>query len=235
MKPLLVLLTGFSLVLLAGCASNVEASIGASGSLSVFIKTEIPVSLESKIRPFSNTKDGPLINASDIFTVTLPPGIKLLASKNPSTRSYEGEFRIEQLDNFLALNPELIATGAISYKVTAQWEELTLLFSRETAQLFVDMFPFLNKNLIEALSPPALYEGSATPEEYKKMLTSLFGKKAMQDIEAAVLRLNIKTPAPILEYAGCNKTGIALAVFEIPLMTCIILEQPVTLRLRWQH
>ena len=186
MKQLIGLLTGFSLVLLSGCASNVEASISASGSISVFIKTEIPASLETKIRPFTNTQNGPIINASDIINVPLPQGMKLLTSKNPSALSYEGEFRIEKLESFLAINPELKTTGAIAYTMTAQWEELALVFSKETARLFVDMFPFLNRDLLEALSPPALYEGSATPEEYKNMLASLFGKKTMQDIETAV-------------------------------------------------
>lgn len=235
MKQLFVLLTCFLLLVLSGCSTSVETAITATGSISIFIKTDVYPSLESKIRPFGNTKDGPIINAADVFQMPLPKGLKLLGSKNPSPLSYEGTFRIDNLENFLAMNPELKESGAINSTKTASWEELTLTFSRKTAQLFTALFPFLDKNLLDALSPPALYEGESTPEEYKKMLGSLFGKRAMQDIENAVLRLNVKTPAPILEQEGCIKTGTALAAIEVSLLTCIILEQPIKIRLRWQH
>lgn len=235
MKQLFVILTSFLVVALLGCSSSVETAISASGSISVFIKTEVYPSLEPKIRPFSSAKDGPLINADEAMHVPLPKGLKLLSSKNPSLLAYEGTFRIDNLESFLAMNPELKESGAISSTKTAAWEELSLTFSRKTARLFASMFPFLNKDLLDALAPPALYEGESTPEEYKKMLNSLFGKKAMQDIETAVLRLNIKTPAPILEQDGCNRAGTALATVSVPLLTCIILEQPIKIRLRWQR
>lgn len=235
MKQLFVILTCLLFLLLSGCSTSVETAISASGSISIFIKTDVYPSFESKIRPFSNTKDGPIINAADVLQMPLPKGLTLLSSKNPSLLSYEGTFRIDNLENFLAMNPELKESGAITSTKTTSWEELTLTFSRKTARLFTDIFPFLNTDLLDALSPPALYEGESTPEEYKKMLSSLFGKKAMQDIENAVLRLNIKTPAPILEQEGCIKTGTALAAIEVPLLTCIILEQPIKIRLRWQR
>ncbi|HON88068.1 MAG TPA: hypothetical protein P5519_02055 [Spirochaetia bacterium] len=235
MKQLLIMLACFLSLFMSGCSSSVETAISATGAISIFIKTDVYPSLESKIRPFSTAKDGPVINAADVFHISLPKGLTLLSSKNPSLLSYEGTFRIDNLEEFLAMNPEIKESGAIISTKTASWEELTLTFSRKTARLFVNIFPFLNNDLLDALAPPALYEGESTPEEYKKMLSSLFGKKAMQDIETAVLRLNIKTPAPILELEGCSKTGNALATLTVPLLTCIILEQPITIRLRWQR
>lgn len=235
MKHIYILLCCVLLFVIS-CSSAVDVSITSGGQASFTIKSEIPSAVETKLRPFltSGSKETPIMNAAAALGVELPKGLRLVQSRNPKPSSYEGELRIDNLNLFISENPDLVDSGAIKLAKTDAWEELTLVFSRKTAKLFVDMFPFLDKELLDALSPPALYDGDISAAEYTKMLGSLFGKKAMTDIENAFISFTIKTPKPILECEGSSKTGPSTAGIKLPVLTCIILEQPITVRIRWQ-
>ena len=70
--------------------------------------------------------------------------------------------------------------------------------------------------------------------EYRAMLKSVLGEKAMPAMDAAAIGISLTAPNTVLASEGGALEGQTLKA-RIPMLDALVLEKPVELRLRWKH
>jgi len=224
----LILASGF----FASCASS--AAIKADGGLRVDLRTEIPSLLAAKLRALSGKEagEGLFDEASLRRSIEARSDFKILALDAPNSDSFSASLSAPSLEGALA-GSELSKKGIVRLNKGSGWTELSIRLARGQGRTALDLFPGLDEELIDALSPPALDEEPVSRAEYRTMLSSLLGSKAMKALDGAELALDLSAPGTIVESEGGQAVGKVLRV-RIPMMDLLCLEQPVLIRLRWK-
>jgi hypothetical protein len=225
---ILILASGF----FASCAST--AAIKADGALRLDIKTEVPATLAAKLRSLSGKDSGARLfdEASLRHSIESRSDFKILALAAPGSDSFSASLSVPNLAGALA-ESELSKKGIVRLSKGAGWTELSIRLARGQGRTALDLFPGVDEELIDALSPPALDEDPVSQAEYRTMLSSLIGSKAMKTLDASELSLDISAPETITESEGGQISGKTLKV-RIPLLDLLCLEKPILIRLRYR-
>jgi hypothetical protein len=209
-------------ILLTSCSVSVSAVIKADGGAKISIQTETPAVLAGKFPAFDI--------ASIRKSIVSKPGLSLVELAQPKPESIRVVVAARSIEELAGL-PDLEGSGLISISHGPGWTECRFRLQRGNAKALAALYP--DPYFWDALSPPALEEDPVTAAEYKTMLKSVFGGKAMPAIEAAVLTLTVSAPGPVIGYGGGTLSGSTL-VAKIPTIEVITLEQPIELWLRWK-
>jgi len=122
----------------------------------------------------------------------------------------------------------LPATGSVPPQ-----RELVVSITRGNAVAAFNLFPGIDRDLMDSLSPPALEADPISAAEYRMNLeTVIIGKKAMPAFDACALELSITAPKTILSSEGGNAQGQVFKT-KIPLFDMLTLEKPVSFYIRW--
>lgn len=225
----LILASGF----FASCASSAE--IRADGGLRLELKTQIPSLLGAKLRSLSGKDAGePLFDEAGIRrSIEARSDFRILALDAPNSDSFSASLAAPSLEGALA-GSELSRKGIVRLNKGPGWTELSIRLARGQGRTALDLFPGLDEELIDALSPPALDEDPVSRAEYRTMLSSLLGSKAMKALDGAELALDLSAPGAIIDSEGGQASGKLLRV-RIPILDLLCLEKPIVLRLRWKN
>jgi hypothetical protein len=224
----LILASGF----FASCASS--AAIKADGALRLDLQTTVPPVLAAKLRSLSGKDSGARLfdEKSLRRSIESRSDFKILALAAPSSDSFSASLSAPDLAGALA-ESELSKKGIVRLNKGAGWTELSIRLARGQGRTALDLFPGIDEDLIDALSPPALDEDPVSQAEYRTMLSSLIGSKAMKALDASELSLDISAPDTIIESEGGQVSGKTLKV-RIPILDLLCLEKPVQIRLRFK-
>lgn len=228
-------------VLLAGCSSDIAASLKADGGARLSIKAEVPAPLAAKFRKLAQAgseaaadPSAPLFDIDAVRRSTAErPSLRLVSISRPSPESIKAEFDILSITE-LAASKDLAETGFLSVQKGTGWTQITIRLDRGAAAAAAALFPGIDPYLMEALSPPALEEDPVTAAEYRTMLKSVLGEKAMPSMEAAAVSVTVTAPGKVLDYSGGSLSGTVLTV-RIPIIDALVLERPIEIRLRWSN
>jgi hypothetical protein len=229
-------------LILASCSASVSSAIKADGGARISVAAEMPAALAAKFRKLaqagssaqpSSQAPGPFFNAAAIRkSLAARPGLSIVELSQPSPDSIRVELLARSLDE-LAASPELKGSSVITIGRGPGWAEFRLRLERGGAKALSALLPGIDPYLMDALSPPALEEDPVTLAEYKTMLKSVLGEKAMPAMEAASLALSFTAPGPVLASGGGALSGPTLTA-TIPLIEVLALEKPVEIWLRWK-
>jgi hypothetical protein len=224
-------------MLLASCSASVSSAIRADGGARISIQAEVPSPLAAKFRRLAagsgSPPTGPLFDADAIRrSIAERPGLSLVEIAQPSPDSIRAVLSARSLEE-LASSPDIKDSGLISISRGAGWIECRFRLERGKAKTLASLFPGIDPYLVEALSPPALEEDPVTVEEYKTMLNSVLGEKAMPAMASAALSLSISAPGEVLSSSGGILAGSTLTE-RIPIIDALALEKPIELRIRWK-
>ncbi len=230
-----------SALLLAGCSGSVAAALKADGGARVSISAEIPAPLAAKFRKLSQAGSGEAIrDDAPLFDIEAiresaaeRPSIRIASVQRPSPESIKAEMDILSLEE-LAASKELAGSGFLKVAKGGGWRELSIRLDRGAAASAASLFPGIDPYLMEALSPPALEEDPVTADEYRMMLKSVLGEKAMPSMEAAAISVSLTAPGKVLESAGGALSGRVLTA-KIPIIDALVLERPIEIRIRWEN
>jgi len=224
----LILASGF----FASCASS--AAIKSDGGLRVDLKAEIPSLLGAKLRSLSGKDPGERLfdEASLRHSIEARSDFKILALAAPTSDSFSASLSVPSVESALA-GSELSRKGIVRLNKGSGWTELSVRLARGQGRTALDLFPGVDEELIDALSPPALDEEPVSKAEYRTMLSSLIGSKAMKALDGAELSLDLCAPETIIESEGGQASGKVLRV-RIPILDLLCLEKPVLIRLRFK-
>jgi hypothetical protein len=225
-------------LLMAGCSGDVAAALRADGSARVSVQAEIPSLLAAKFRKLEQSSGGDTGAAAPLFDVDAikkaaaeRPWMRVASLSRPSPESIKAELDVLAMDK-LAASKDLAGTGFLTLSKGPGWAEVKIRLDRGSAAAAAKLFPGIDPYLMEALSPPALEEDPVTAAEYRTMLRSVLGEKAMPAMEAAAIAISLTAPGKILESAGGSIEGGALKA-RIPIIDALVLEKPIEIRLRW--
>jgi hypothetical protein len=233
-----------SALLLGSCAASISSAIRPDGGARITIQAEVPAPLAAKFRRLAaaggppgstgGAPEGPFFDASAIRkSIAARPGLSLVELSQGSADSIRAELSARSLEE-LAASPDLKGTGLIAVSRGPGWTECRFRLQRGGAKALASFFPGIDPYLIEALSPPALEEDPVTLAEYKTMLRSVLGDKAMASMEAAALRLSLSAPGEVISSGGGSLSGETLTA-RIPVIEALALEKPIELWLRWKN
>jgi hypothetical protein len=224
---------------LAGCSGDVSAALRADGGARVSVQAEVPSPLAAKFRKLAQASSGePADAAAPLFDVEAVrsaaaqrPWMRIVSLSRPSPESVKAEFDVLGMDR-LAASKELAGTGFLTLSKGPGWAELRIRLDRGSAAAAAKLFPGIDPYLMEALSPPALEEDPVTAAEYRTMLKSVLGDKAMPAMEAAAVAVSLSAPGKVLESSGGSlENGVLKA--RIPIIDALVLEKPIEIRIRW--
>jgi hypothetical protein len=232
------------ILVLGSCSASVSSVLKLDGSARISVEAEMPTVVAAKVRKLANTGAGGSAGASaaaqnPVFDVQsirkaleARPGVQVLEASQPKPDSLRVVLSARSLES-LAASPDLGGSGILTMDKGPSWTEFRFRLARGEAKTLSALFPGLDPALMEALSPPALEEDPLSLEEYKTMLKSVFGGKAMPAVEAAALKLSITAPAQVLASSGGQLSGSTLTA-SIPIVEILALEKPIELKLRWK-
>lgn len=248
-KVLVVLLVALCLgagfmaliLFLGSCSSGLSASLGRDGGCKVEFRVTTPAPIAAKLRKLEQSGGTPASANSPLFSsealrasIASKPGLRLIELAQPDSNSLQGAVSVRSLPE-LASSPELAGSGLLSYTTGTGWTELRVRIARGQSGALSALLPGMDPYLLEALSPPALEEDAEgiSAAEYRTMLKSVLGEKAMPAMEEAAVSLAIVAPGPVLASGGGKLEGSALSV-KIPVIDALVLEKPIEFWIRWK-
>jgi hypothetical protein len=228
---------------LASCSASVASTLRQDGSARISIEAEIPPAVAAKLRKLSSVggsdQDGAQASAS-LFdaramrkSLSERPELEVLELSQPKPDSIHILLAVKSLKK-LAESPELQGSGIIGFESGQSSSECRFRLERSKAKALSALLPGMDPGLMEALSPPALEEEPLSLAEYKTMLKSVLGEKAMPALEAATLKLSITAPGTVLASGGGTLSDRSLSA-SIPILEILALEKPVDVWLRWKN
>jgi hypothetical protein len=226
------------MLILSSCSASVGASIRQDGGGRLAIQAEVPSALSAKFRKLaaggsSASASGPFFDAASIRkSVAARPGLSVLSLEQPTPDSIKIELEARDLAS-LAASPDIKGSRLLSIKKGEDWTEASLRLDKASAKAALSLMQGLDPDLMEALSPPALDEEPITAAEYKTMLKSVLGEKAMPAIESASVTIKLSAPGAVIGSGGGSLSGSTLTA-TIPTLTIMCLEKPIEIWLRWK-
>lgn len=223
---------------LLACATEAELQLHRDGSASLETRFTIPLAVDQRLRALSGS-DASQTGLSFFDPEAISQGMRerqfqVLRSSLPSLQQYHGRFSINDLASLASEDAVLSGTDWIALSSGNGWRELRMHINKQNAQDLVDLFPGIDRQLLEALSPPALFDLPLGRDDYRSMLAALLGRQAMDALDQARFSLRIDTPGAILEAEGGEIRKATGFHFSLGLIDAMVLEQPVFIRLRWR-
>lgn len=233
-----LVIAGALCILLVACSASVSSVIRSDGGARISVQAEVPAPLAAKLRKFgaagSSASTGPFFDTAAIRkSIDARPSFTLVELAQPSPDSIRVEVSARSLEE-LAASPDLKGSQLITMSRGAGWAELRFRLQRGGAKALAALFPGIDPYLMDALSPPALEEDPVTVDEYKTMLKSVLGEKAMPAMEGAMVSLTLSAPGTVIGSGGGSLSGSTLTA-KIPLIQALTLEKPIEIWLRWKQ
>lgn len=227
-------------LVIASCSGRLETTIRNDLSARMALRMEVPEALGARVRQI-----GGIPARAELFnTAKLKEefaGRKSIFLVDVSAPSPESLTSVIWVPDIVAFSTDrsLVPSGMIELKTLpgsgsqpAQ-RELSVSLTRENASAAFSLFPGIDRNLIDSLSPPALEKDPISAAEYRMNLeTVIIGRKAMPAFDACVLEVSITAPRTILSSSGGTAQGQVFKV-KIPLFDMLTLETPIRFALRW--
>jgi hypothetical protein len=221
-------------LILASCASKVDASLQKDGGVLLSVSASIPAQVAAKLRKLGSlAPDAPLFDETSVRkSLAERPGTTIYELVSPTPDSIRIVLSVKSLADFVSA-PDIKASGLLRMNRGAGWLEFGVHLERGRGKALSLLFPALDPALVDALSPPALEEEPTSADDYRKMLAGVFGERSMPDINASALEISLKAPSQVLSWVGGKLAGSTLSV-RLPIVELLVLEKPVDFGLRWR-
>jgi hypothetical protein len=222
---------------MASCGAAIRLKVQAGGSASLSVDAEIPEQVAKRMSSFRNKQADaglPLFDASIVAREASKRGVRTVKASSPDFRTLDAQFAVKDLKDLTGNDTTLRSSGLLTTERKEGIDTIRFGLNRDNAQYLPSLFPGIDPYILESLSPPAVEDSPITASEYRSMLESLFGSKAMPEIDAAGIDIVIEVPGRILASSG----GTARAnVFQarIPVVEALVLENPIAFSLSWRE
>lgn len=218
---------------LASCAGSASLALRSDGSVALGVDAAIPGPLAAKLRKLASLSDtAPLFDVEAARKAAARhPKLRSFTIGAPGPDAYTARIEASSLASLLA-EPELAQSGALGLATGPGWKELSFHLARGGVEPLLGLAPGLDRDLLEALSPPALDPEPISRAEYRTMLKGIIGEKALASLDSATCRITVEVPGRVLASAGGRLEGRTLTA-TLPLLDLMVLENPIDLRIRW--
>lgn len=228
------------MLVLSSCSGKIEMAVRSDYSTRVAVKMDIPEALSARIRQIGNIgASAPLFDVVKIRNeFSARKTLLLVDASSASKDAMTAVLWVPNLEE-LARDTSLTPPGMIRFETVpgaqaqSALRELSITIDKSNAARAFALFPGIDSQLVDSLSPPALEEQSITANEYRMNLENvIIGKKAMPAFDACALEVNLTAPKTIVSATGGIATGQTFKA-KISLFDLLVLEKPIVLAVRW--
>ncbi len=225
------------LSLLSSCAAGLSLAVNPDGSGTLAVDARVPDAAAARLRSYASAGNpgsaaaAPLFDAAAVRRETARRGLAAVTVETSSPNRLRGSFSFRSLAD-LAADPELAGAGILRVESKAGVTSLSFRLSRDNARSLPLLFPGLGPDILEALSPPALDPYPVTAGEYREMLQALLGPAALAELEAAEIRVQVRTPGPVVRHAGGSVSDRTFTAV-LRLLDVLMLEKPMEFSVAW--
>jgi hypothetical protein len=227
-------------LLFISCAATITGSLDINGSGNLQLQASMENRMSALIRSFSAVSLGPeaarnrpVIDGPAIaLSMAAAPGIAGVSFTNTSPSAIEGPIKISRMDEFLALPGNQGGNRFIVYEQSPSGGRLALSLDRGSGPKVLALISREVADYLSILMAPVSTGETLSKGEYLGLVTSIYGRGVAEEIAAAKIRALIDFPGPISSVRGGTYTG-KRAVFEVPLLDLLVLENPLSYEIRW--
>jgi len=225
-------------VLVSGCQARQSIVIRDDLGADVAFQVKVDDGVAAKLAKFRSSgaaaPDAPLFDAASVSReLSKRAGAGVPAVKQDGLNGVSGTVSFKDLRKAVA-DPASGPAGvkAVTVVQDGKTGKFSVFLDRTTAKDAFALFPGLDPALVEALAPPALEGQALTEAEYVEMLTSVLGSKYVPAVKAAEFVLDVTVPGTIVSRTGGTVAGRTVT-WKIPVLTLLVLENPVKLGVSW--
>ena len=154
-----------------------------------------------------------------------------LSAENP--QKWGGKIEFSRIDDaFVSENFSATALKIFNFSQGSGESRLKVTITLDTVRAFLEENPSLNNPLMESFGP--LSNEGLTDEDYLEMMEYALGVESRMGIKNSVFSLVIKTEGKIVEQIGGELLGPSTVRFSIPLLSILVLDEPLIYSLRFK-
>lgn len=235
----LLTLAVFSLTLFASCASRASldlAKLPETGAVTLSFATSLSPTAKTLLSRFTGAGSAGA-TAKGTENAPLFDGIAVkesLAAAGMTGAKVTADGTSLALDA-TAPQPGKILHGALNADASSRTFRIAI--DRNTINASMDLMPASARDYLDLLMAPAFTGEDLSAAEYREILGATYGKTLSAELDKSAFTLSVRAPGPIKaaktgEGAAVTFTG-ETATFTVPLITLLVLENPVTLEVAW--
>jgi hypothetical protein len=233
MKVRYFLILAIAIIPLFSCAARIEGSVYQDGSGVFSVEMNIGPRMTSMIRSFNSAagqNDGLILNGPAIAKSMSMEGITSVTLKNTSPSAVEGEFRIRDINQFLAAGDK---GSFISFIQGSNGGNCKIDININNGPAILENLSPEIADYLNALMAPVATGEVMSKSEYLDLVSSFYNRAISDEIASSMISASIYFPGNITRVTGGTSTG-RRADFNIPLLDFLVLEKPLTGEVIWR-
>jgi hypothetical protein len=157
-------------------------------------------------------------------------GITSVFFKNTGPAAIEGEFRIFNINRFLAAGDK---GGFINFEQRANGGSCKIDINLENGPVILENLSPEIADYLNALMAPIATGEAMSKAEYLDLVGTFYNRNISNEIAASMIHAVIDFPANISNVTGGTFSG-KRAVFDISLLDFLVLETPLVCEVNWR-
>jgi hypothetical protein len=225
-------------LIFSSCSGNYTVLLGDNNNADISFNTNVDsatlTAVTDKLKSLSSS-DIKNEQVSFFDQIQFTKGLNSLKGVNDVSVKKETQDRISgsfSISDLTKLEPSNSSTKL--FTITHYQGKKTLIFTltKSNAKTAFQLFPGINASLIDALSPPALYEDELTQDEYRQNLLLFFGKNHISAVDTSKYTITLIIPGHILSSSGLSVSGNK-ATCTFSLLDLLVLNKPIQFQITW--
>lgn len=222
------LLVVFWIFCLFSCAYVADVAVAGSGDVVVTLNIQASPNTEVLIKSLAGENNA-LFNEKEISENLKTENIHTTSFKTDSFASLSASFKIPK---------ERVNISSL-FDVDLKGKKIGCNISKENLRHLIKTFPSDVREYLDLFVSPITTGENLTADEYKKMITSVYGPKIASELTTAFFKLTVSCPGVISEvktepvgkvrYFSGNS-----AVLTIPLSYMLSLEKPLKIMMTYK-
>ena len=218
---------------LISCAARIDGSVSADGSGVFSVKMNLEPRMTSMIRSLNSAAgqdDALILDGPGMARAMSMEGMTSVSLKNTGPAAVEGEFRILNINQFLAAGDK---GGFITFEQRADGGSCKININLENGPgILENLSPEITDYMNALMAPIATGEAMSKPE-YLDLVATFYNRNISNEIAASMIHAVIDFPGNISSVTGGAFSG-KRAVFDISLLDFLVLETPLVCEVRWR-
>jgi hypothetical protein len=218
---------------LFSCAARINGSVNADGSGIFSAEMSIGPRMTAMIRSFNSVagqNDGLILDGPAIARSMSIEGITSVSLKNTDPSAVEGEFRILNINRFLAAGDK---GGFITFTQGSNGGSCKININLENGPVILENLSPEIADYLNALMAPIATGEAMSKSEYLDLVAVFYNRNISNEIASSTIHASINFPGNITSVTGGTFSG-KKADFEISVLDFLVLEKPLICEVNWR-
>jgi hypothetical protein len=218
---------------LFSCAARINGSVYADGSAVFSVETNLGPRMTALIRSLNSAAgqdDALILDGPGMARSMSMEGMTSVSLKNTGPAAVEGEFRILNINQFLAAGGK---GSFINFTQRADGGNCKININLENGPGILENLSPEIADYMNALMAPIATGEAMSKSEYLDLVATFYNRNISNEIAASMINVSISFPGNISSVTGGTFSG-RRAVFDISLLDFLVLETPLVCEVNWK-